>query len=106
MINCSFLSMVVYKSAFFYLRRKWNKVVGIGSRLRAGRFEVRIPQEKEIFPLHQNMQTGSAPQSTSYARHRGSFPGVKRLVLQGHHSHRPSADIKNAWSFTYIPYMP
>jgi hypothetical protein len=41
--------VVVYKSAFFYLRRKWNKVVGTGSRLRAGRFEVRIPQEKEIF---------------------------------------------------------
>jgi hypothetical protein len=41
--------MIVYKSTFFYLRRKWNKVVGTGSRLRAGRFEVRIPQEEEIF---------------------------------------------------------
>jgi len=53
------------------------------------------------FSLLQNTQTGSGPHATSYARYRGSFPGVKRPVLQGHHPHRPGAEVKNTWSCTY-----
>jgi len=53
------------------------------------------------FSLLQNIETGSGPHDTSYARYRGSFPGIKRRVLQVHHSHRPSAEVKNTWSCTY-----
>ena len=54
MIDSSCLSMVVSKLAFFYLRNKWNKIVGkrVGYGLEYPRFESRRSKRLSSSPKH------------------------------------------------------
>jgi hypothetical protein len=55
------------------------------------------------FSLHHRVQNGSGAHPASYPMGtRGSFPGVKRPGREADHS-PPSAEVKNAWSYTATP---
>jgi hypothetical protein len=65
---------------------------------------VRFPAGAGNFSLHQRVQNGSGTHPATYPRGtRGSFPGVKRLVREADHSPQSSAEVKNAWSYTFTP---
>jgi hypothetical protein len=72
--------------------------------LRAGWSGVRVLAGAGNFSLHHPNQTGSGAHPASYPMGtRGSFPGVKRPRREADHSPPPSAEVKNAWSYTSTP---
>jgi hypothetical protein len=54
--------------------KRWNSVVGIETRLQAGRSRVPILAEARNFSMIQNIQTDAAVHPALY-----SFPGLKQL---------------------------
>jgi hypothetical protein len=48
------------------------------------------------FSLLRNMQTASGPHSTTYARYRGSFPGVRHFKVTTHIDLAPRLRIRGA----------
>jgi hypothetical protein len=64
---------------------------------------VRVPAGAGNFSLHHRLQTGSGAHPTSYPTDtRISFSGVKWSGREAYHSSLPSAEVKNAWSYTSI----
>jgi hypothetical protein len=73
------------------------------SGLRAGCSGVRIPIGARNFS-HHYVQTSSGAHPASYTMGpRGSFPGVKQPEREADHSPPCSAEIENAWSYTFTP---
>jgi hypothetical protein len=65
---------------------------------------VRVPVGAGNFSLHHSVQTGSEAQPASYSMdNRCSFPGGKAAGREADHSPQSSAEVKNAWSCTFIP---
>jgi hypothetical protein len=53
------------------------------------------------FSLHHRVKNGSEAHPASYPMgNRGSFPGGKAARREADHSPPPSAEVKNAWSYT------
>jgi hypothetical protein len=63
---------------------------------------VRFPAGSGNFSLHHRVQTGSGAHPASYPMGtRSSFTGgIKRPGREAEHSPPPSAEVKNAWSYT------
>jgi hypothetical protein len=60
---------------------------------------VRFPAEAGNFSLHHSVQNGSGTHPTFYPMGtEDSFPGGK-----ADHSPPSSAEVKNAWSYTFTP---
>jgi len=66
---------------------------------------VRFPSEAGSFYVHhRSFQTGSGAHSASYPNGTGfSFPGLKRPGRKADIHPPPSAEVKNAWNYTYTP---
>jgi hypothetical protein len=72
--------------------------------LRAGWSGLQVLGGAGDFCLHHRIQTGSGAHPASYPiGAKGSFPGVKRPGREADHSLQPSAEVKNAWSYTSTP---
>jgi hypothetical protein len=65
---------------------------------------VRVLAGAGNFSLHHRVQTGSGAHPPSYPMGTmGSFPGIKRQGRVADHSPPSSAEVKNAWSYTFTP---
>jgi hypothetical protein len=65
---------------------------------------VRFPAGAGDFSLHHRNQIGSGAHSASYPMGtRGSFSGVKRPGREADHSPPSSAEVKNAYRYTFTP---
>jgi hypothetical protein len=63
-----------------------------------------ISESGRDFSLRYCIQTGSGPHPASYRMGAGgSFPGVRRPGREADHSPPCSAEVKNAWSYTFTP---
>ena len=73
-------------------------------RLRVGQFEVRILEGTKNFSLLQNVQTGCGAH-TAYCSMGTDVlsSGLKRPGRESYHFPPYSAEIKNEWSYTFIP---
>ena len=69
------------------------------TRLRIGRFGVRMPQGARAFYVPQNVHTGSEAQSARHAMSTVLVPGLQQLVHEADHSYPPTAKVKNEWSY-------
>jgi hypothetical protein len=88
---------------FIRFNESQGSSVGIDARLRARRpgFGSRLGQG--IFLRHR-VQIGSEAHPAPYSMHTGVFStGVKWLRRKADHSPPPSAEVKNAWSYTSTP---
>jgi len=58
-----------------------------------------------VITEYHRVQTGSGAHPASYPMGiRGSFPGIKRSGHEAnHHSPPSSAEVKNAWCYTFTP---
>jgi len=82
----------------------WSRgsVVGLATRLQAGRPGIRIPVGLRDFSLLQNVQAGPGAHLASYSVGTGVISPRK----SGHgvnHSSLSSAEVKNVWSYTPNP---
>jgi hypothetical protein len=74
--------------------RNWNvSVVGVVTRLRAGRSGIRISSGTRDFSYSNRPNLLWGPSSLLLDGCRGSFPGVKRLGRDGDHSRPSSAEV-------------
>jgi hypothetical protein len=75
-----------------------DSAVCILTRPRAERSSIRIPTGTIYFSFLQNLQTGSGyhPSSSDYR-------GVMRSGRDFYHSPPYNAEVKNEWSFTFVP---
>ena len=75
-----------------------DSAVWILTRPRAERSSIRIPTGTIYFSFLQNLQTGSGyhPSSSDYR-------GVMRSGRDFYHSPPYNAEVKNEWSFTFVP---
>jgi hypothetical protein len=72
--------------------------------LRAGWSEVRVPAGAGNFSLHHRVQTGSGAHPPPIQWVSGALSlEVKRSGRKADHSLPSSAEVKNAWSYTFTP---
>jgi hypothetical protein len=82
--------------------------VGIvtGYGLDCRRLEVQVPTGAGDFSLLHRVQTGSGAHPASYPTGtEGSFRGVRRTGREADQSPPSSAEVKNAWRYTFTPYV-
>jgi len=72
------------------------RLVGLVTRLWAGRYGVGIPVWTQDLSLLQNLW---GPPSPLFSGYRGSVPGVKRRARDVNNSHPSSTEVKNEWSY-------
>jgi hypothetical protein len=78
----------------------WNNVVGIATKLLAGRSRVRIPVGEWSFSFLQNFHRCWGLPTLVFNRYGGSFLGIMRPGSETEHSSVCSAQVKNEWSYT------
>jgi hypothetical protein len=107
---------------FFYMSKYWNVVkihitflfrpcyghdfsfITLGYGLDDRGLRVQVPAGAGNFSFLHRFQTGSGAHSASYPMGTGSpSAGVKRPGREANHSPPPSAEVKNAWSYTSTP---
>ena len=88
--------------------RSPDRVVGIVTRLRAGRSGFRIPIAARDFVPLQNVQTGSGAHPASSLIRTEVLPReIKRSGHKINLSYPPSAEVTNQWSYASTPsFMP
>ena len=82
--------------------RSRGSVLGIATRLRAGRFGNR-GKGRRLFSSAKTSRPALGPSSFLFNRYWGCFPGLKRPGREVNHPLPSSAEDKNEWRCTFIP---
>jgi hypothetical protein len=103
--HCIVVSPLSFRSWPWNQSRDSSVGIALGYGLDDRGSRVRFLAGAGNFSLHHRVQNGSGAHPASYPMGtRGSFPGwVKRKGRDVDHLPPPSAEVKNAWSYTSIP---
>lgn len=82
---------------------RWSIIVGVVTRLGAGRSGVQIPVQASNFALLHHIQTGSGLTEPLIRWVLGFFPGGKATGGEDYHSPPSSPEVKSKWSYTSTP---
>jgi hypothetical protein len=81
-----------------YISGSRSNVVGLATRIWAGRSGVRFP-----FLLSKHPDRLWGLHSLLFSTYLGYFPGVERPRCEVNHSPPSNAEVKNVWSYAYAP---
>ena len=108
-VSLNLISSKVYQNKLIeatVIKRSPNRVMGIVTRLRAGRSRFRIQMAAREFSPLQNVQTVSGAQPASCLMTTGLLPReIKRSGHKINLSPPSSAKVTNQWSYTSTPHL-